>query len=481
MMSWLLLLLLLLVCSSPLCHINTMLRCAIGRFSVGSRAFARPVSSTWCYRYLSTSAVAPAAEHDVADRQHLTAKALVDRKDLSLEEVAKLFQQTVAERRRYYQQQRANQQQPSLHRSTPIANFYGKTAAPGIDKQTMESLQDAEYELSEATKLNLGNLYMNAFEELRPTATATTTTTTPTSTSPDSTPTRSRSRSSSSTTTITTTSSTSASDADVEQPALLKQQRQSKHQTVSGISESGKRALKAIPVAATALKRFAEEDSLVTEDVARSARDVLQQSFNNPETWLNPFHPTTKIVLAQNLQDPILVPRDSDAPFLHTSASFAGMPDQTVTFVPPAEEEEFQTFIWEDLEDESDVEIEQIDEQAVLHTTEAHQRPQRLDHKGRAAGVGRRKSAIARALVYPVPKDHSGRNTILINNKPLVEYFTLFAHRDAVVQPLVVTEALCKYQVRVSVSGGGTRGMSILFQAHTERARESDVLFVWSY
>ena len=69
-------------------------------------------------------------------------------------------------------------------------------------------------------------------------------------------------------------------------------------------------------------------------------------------------------------------------------------------------------------------------------------------------GTGRRKSSIAR--VYLVP----GTGNITINKRSLDEYFGLETLKVIVRQPLVATETVDKYDVKVTVKGGGYTGQA---------------------
>jgi small subunit ribosomal protein S9 len=69
-------------------------------------------------------------------------------------------------------------------------------------------------------------------------------------------------------------------------------------------------------------------------------------------------------------------------------------------------------------------------------------------------GTGRRKKSIAR--VYLV----SGKGNITINKRPIDEYFGLETLKVIVRQPLVATETTEKFDVVVTVRGGGTTGQA---------------------
>ena len=91
-------------------------------------------------------------------------------------------------------------------------------------------------------------------------------------------------------------------------------------------------------------------------------------------------------------------------------------------------------------------------------------------------GTGRRKKSIAR--VYLV----SGNGNITINKRPIDEYFGLETLKVIVRQPLVATETADKFDVVVTVRGGGTTGQAgairpgiarALVQAESEEYRPS--------
>lgn len=68
--------------------------------------------------------------------------------------------------------------------------------------------------------------------------------------------------------------------------------------------------------------------------------------------------------------------------------------------------------------------------------------------------TGRRKKAIARVRLT------SGTGKIVINKKPIEEYFPVDVMRTVVCQPLVLVEAMDKYDVIVNVVGGGLSGQA---------------------
>ena len=70
-------------------------------------------------------------------------------------------------------------------------------------------------------------------------------------------------------------------------------------------------------------------------------------------------------------------------------------------------------------------------------------------------GTGRRKSSVARVLVY-----ENGTGTIIINGRDINDYFGLDTLKLVVNQPLVTTDLVGKIDVVVSVAGGGVSGQA---------------------
>lgn len=69
-------------------------------------------------------------------------------------------------------------------------------------------------------------------------------------------------------------------------------------------------------------------------------------------------------------------------------------------------------------------------------------------------GTGRRKCSVARVRLVP------GDGNITINKRNIDEYFGLETLKLIVRQPLVLTDTLSKYDVLVSVFGGGFTGQA---------------------
>ncbi len=69
-------------------------------------------------------------------------------------------------------------------------------------------------------------------------------------------------------------------------------------------------------------------------------------------------------------------------------------------------------------------------------------------------GTGRRKTAIARVRLMP------GSGAIIVDGIPYEERFPSLEHQRTIVQPLLITENLGKYNVMAKVEGGGVSGQS---------------------
>jgi small subunit ribosomal protein S9 len=69
-------------------------------------------------------------------------------------------------------------------------------------------------------------------------------------------------------------------------------------------------------------------------------------------------------------------------------------------------------------------------------------------------GTGRRKTSVARVRLVP------GEGNIIVNNRPLNDYFGLKTLELIVKQPLNLTDTLGKYDVLAKVEGGGPSGQA---------------------
>ncbi len=78
--------------------------------------------------------------------------------------------------------------------------------------------------------------------------------------------------------------------------------------------------------------------------------------------------------------------------------------------------------------------------------------------------IGRRKTSTARAYLS------KGSGTIIVNNKPLENYFPLENNRIAILLPLKTAGLDGQFDIKVTVRGGGTTGQSVAVQHAIARA-----------
>jgi small subunit ribosomal protein S9 len=69
-------------------------------------------------------------------------------------------------------------------------------------------------------------------------------------------------------------------------------------------------------------------------------------------------------------------------------------------------------------------------------------------------GTGRRKSAVARVFMK------RGSGAIVVNGKPVDEFFSRETGRMIVRQPLALVEQLNGFDIKVNVTGGGESGQA---------------------
>lgn len=69
-------------------------------------------------------------------------------------------------------------------------------------------------------------------------------------------------------------------------------------------------------------------------------------------------------------------------------------------------------------------------------------------------GTGRRKTAVARVFLK------SGSGKLVVNDKPVDEFFSRETGRMIVRQPLELTENLTTFDIMVNVTGGGESGQA---------------------
>jgi small subunit ribosomal protein S9 len=81
--------------------------------------------------------------------------------------------------------------------------------------------------------------------------------------------------------------------------------------------------------------------------------------------------------------------------------------------------------------------------------------------------VGRRKSAVARVWIKP------GKGTITVNRKPIEQYMARETDRILIRQPLTITDNLERFDISVTVRGGGISGQAGAIRHAISRALAS--------
>ncbi len=69
-------------------------------------------------------------------------------------------------------------------------------------------------------------------------------------------------------------------------------------------------------------------------------------------------------------------------------------------------------------------------------------------------GTGRRKTAVARVRLIP------GSGEIIVNDRPLQEYFPVLRHQTEILKPLRLANVLGQYSATIKVGGGGLSGQA---------------------
>lgn len=78
--------------------------------------------------------------------------------------------------------------------------------------------------------------------------------------------------------------------------------------------------------------------------------------------------------------------------------------------------------------------------------------------------IGRRKEAIARVYMT------EGKGNIIVNDKDYKDYFPTEHLRSIVEYPLRVVDGMGKYDIKVNLKGGGTRGQAEALKLGIARA-----------
>jgi small subunit ribosomal protein S9 len=68
--------------------------------------------------------------------------------------------------------------------------------------------------------------------------------------------------------------------------------------------------------------------------------------------------------------------------------------------------------------------------------------------------TGRRKESVARVRLRP------GTGQVVINGKPVEQYFTILTHRQAATEALRVSQTADVYDVDATIGGGGVSGQA---------------------
>ena len=77
-----------------------------------------------------------------------------------------------------------------------------------------------------------------------------------------------------------------------------------------------------------------------------------------------------------------------------------------------------------------------------------------MDKQSYFCGTGRRKTSVAQVKLMV------GNGAIIVNGMPFEERFPTIEHQRLILQPLLATENVGKYNVVVKVEGGGVTGQS---------------------
>lgn len=80
--------------------------------------------------------------------------------------------------------------------------------------------------------------------------------------------------------------------------------------------------------------------------------------------------------------------------------------------------------------------------------------------------TGKRKTAVARVRLVP------GSGNMLVNGRPVDEYFPRDSLRGLVVQPLTACNAVGRYDVHANLHGGGVAGQASALRHGIARALE---------
>ena len=85
----------------------------------------------------------------------------------------------------------------------------------------------------------------------------------------------------------------------------------------------------------------------------------------------------------------------------------------------------------------------------------SHANIPKLDEEGKVKAIGKRKTSTAEVTAV------KGSGEVNINGRQFIDYFPRLEDRQQVLYPLVVTDQLGLYDIRVKVKGGGITGVCI--------------------
>ena len=95
-----------------------------------------------------------------------------------------------------------------------------------------------------------------------------------------------------------------------------------------------------------------------------------------------------------------------------------------------------------------------LGQEAAPAAPEAPRYEKKVDAQGRAYATGKRKDAVARVWIKPGP------GQIVINEKPVEQYFARPVLRMILQQPLHVANRAGQFDIVVTVAGGGHSGQA---------------------
>lgn len=105
--------------------------------------------------------------------------------------------------------------------------------------------------------------------------------------------------------------------------------------------------------------------------------------------------------------------------------------------------------------------------ETALQAEAAAGRVRRVDDQGRAHGVGRRKTSVARVWI------RKGPGHVMVNRRPYDDYFPSIPRRNDVLAPFFVTDTLGRFDVMAAVAGGGSLGQAQALRHGIARALQA--------